>query len=79
MVERKEGRELICRQIRLVKVRQDYVELNLPFDMVGIHQYGGMKVETVHLQEEDLKGKAMLCGQIVAEWMPEWTMSKVDY
>ncbi len=79
MVEDKEESELTCRKVRLVKVRQDYVGLNLPFEMVGIHQYGGLEGDTVTLHEQDVKGKAMMCGQVVAEWMPEWTMSKIDY
>ena len=79
MVENKDETELTCRQVRLLKVRQAYVGLDLPFEMVGIHEYGGLEVESVTLQEEDIKGKAMMCGQILAEWMPQWTMSKIDY
>ncbi len=78
-VDEKEDKELTCRQVVLAKVRQDYVGLDLPFELVGIHQYGGMDVETVQIQEEDIKGKAMMCGQVITEWMPEWTMSKIDY
>ncbi len=79
MVQEKDDSQLTCRQVRLEKVRQEYVGLDLPFNMVGIHQYGGLEVETVNIQENELKGKAMMCGQVVAEWMPQWTMSKIDY
>ena len=33
---------------------------------------------TVRLQREDVTGKAMLCKNVLSEWLPEWMMSKED-
>ncbi len=78
-VEERDGDDLRCKEVILKKVNQNYVDMQLPFDMVGVHEYGGMKDDDVHVNVKDLTGKAMKCGAVLTEWLPEWTMSKMDY
>ncbi len=79
LVEERDGDNLHCKEVILNEVHQNYIGMELPFNMVGVHEYGGLKAIDVHINVKDLTGKAMKCGEVITEWLPEWTMSKMDY
>ncbi len=54
-------------------------EPKLPWRSVGIHISKGIQAsETRNFSHREVAGKAMICGDIISEWLPEWLMSKVD-
>ncbi len=65
--------------LRLKRVSPAAGNISLPWDMVGIHINGGLKSsEMVRFKYEDVRGKAMICGDVISEWRQEWFMSKLD-
>ncbi len=54
-------------------------EPKLPWQSVGIHINKGIQASVSRtFSHQDVAGKAMICGDIISEWLPEWLMSKVD-
>ncbi len=65
--------------LRLGSYRPLAGEPQLPWRSVGIHFSKGIQASvTTHFSHQEVAGKAMVCGDIVSEWLPEWLMSKVD-
>ncbi len=74
-----DGDVVTCNELILEKVYSDYIGIPLPWDMIGVHKYGGTKVDSCNIPKSEFVGKVMKCGQILCKWMPKWVMSKVDY
>ena len=69
-------------QVLQVKV-QPYdanIGLDLPWAEVGLFLYDGLDYNggAFQVQRDEIKGKAMLCGEVLSTWLQPWFMSKVD-
>ncbi len=54
-------------------------DIQLPWHKIGVHLVTGLQAShNISFQMEDVKGKAMRCGDVVCEWLPAWTSSKKD-
>ncbi len=54
-------------------------DLQLPWKEVGVHLVTGLQATyDISFKMEDIKSKAMRCGDVVCEWLPSWTSSKKD-
>ncbi len=78
-VTKKEGDEYVGYALRVARIRPATGNINLPLHLVGLHEYKGVRSSEVRrFKHEDVRGKAMICGNIISEWLPEWFMSKLD-
>ncbi len=78
-VTKKDGAYFEGYALRISRISPAVGDVNLPFHMVGLHKYEGVRSSEVRrFKYEDVRGKAMICGNIISEWLPEWFMSKLD-
>ena len=51
----------------------------LPWALSGVERYDGLDLRTeVDINEDDVLGKAVICGEILTGWYKEWMLSKTD-
>ncbi len=54
-------------------------DIQLPWGDIGVHLVTGLQASyDISFKIEDVKGKAMRCGDVVCEWLPGWLRSKKD-
>ena len=54
-------------------------DLKLPWHAVGVHLVAGLQAaDVITFRKEDVKAKALRCGNVVSEWLPSWFASKRD-
>ena len=54
-------------------------DIKLPWDKVFVFNVTGLQGTTeITFRREDVRGKALRCGTVVSEWLPEWFASKRD-
>ncbi len=63
--------------MNLVRCESPAGHISLPWHKVGVFESAGVDTSrTVTFKMQDVVGKAMICGDIVSTWKPEWIMSK---
>ncbi len=63
--------------LKLVRCESPTGHIPLPWHVVGVYESAGVNTDiTVDFTKEEVVGKAMMCGEIVSTWKPEWLMSK---
>ncbi len=78
-VTKKLGDEYVGYALRVARIQPATGNINLPLHLVGLHEYKGVRSsELRRFKYEDVQAKAMICGNIISEWRPEWFMSKLD-
>ena len=73
-----EGTVLSLRGVATSAVNtQRIVGLSLPWSMVGVRRYHGVNRSTplMKVDQEDVKAKAILCGNIISAVYPEWIIT----
>ncbi len=54
-------------------------DLKLPWDQVNVFCVTGLQAtHEISFRREDVRAKALRCGNVVSEWLPEWFASKKD-
>ena len=55
------------------------IGLDLPWADVGLFKYAGLDYSGgFQFEHTEVKGKAMLCGDVLSTWLQPWFMSKCD-
>ncbi len=63
--------------LKLVRCESPAGHIPLPWHKVGVYETVGVDTDiTVNFKMKDVVGKAMMCGDIVSTWKPQWIMSK---
>ena len=63
----------------LTTVYQPDLGFRLPWHVTLLHTYAGVDTMTVRIiSEEEIVGKALICGNIISGSYKEWFMSKRD-
>ena len=63
--------------LKLIRCESPTGHIQLPWHIVGVYESAGVDTDiTVKFKLDEVVGKAMLCGDIVSTWKPQWVMSK---
>lgn len=79
IIEETDEGVLKCRPLQTTPFTTTGLGINVPWSMIGVCNYlGHDKDEIVEVTPGQVRGKALLCGDVLSEWLPEWlTESKV--
>ncbi len=65
-----------CHRVDTEEFKPWQLRFLLPWKLIGVKKYMGIEQENeVFLSGKDIKGKAVLCEDILTFWQNEWLMS----
>ena len=80
VIETLSADQILCNPIVTNTFSTNNLHLDLPWEAIGVKRFSHVNhEETKTISRSTVRGKLMLCGDIITEWLPQWfKYSKTD-